>query len=319
MKNKDGWNISLNTLRLPLTFILIFLGIGLWRFWATGSIFFVFNFGYIGTAIATGIFLNDALPKKQRLWGRRIGQLLVASYMLGFLGFISRENMQLEGFFFYLLMGIFAAATLHYFIAKVVGPLALNRGWCGWACWTAMALDFLPWRKPQQGRLRYFGLMRYVHFFLSLGLVCYLWYIAGNREIHSAQSLAEVYWLAAGNALYYLVGITLAIVLKDNRAFCKYACPIPVLQKVGARFALWKMEIDHGKCTDCGICEKNCPMDIKLLTYKQASQRILSTECVLCFTCGNVCPKAAVTLTAKFDISTQEHLHYSEKEDVSRS
>ncbi len=105
--------------------------------------------------------------------------------------------------------------------------------------------------------------------------------------------MAEVYWLAVGNALYHVVGITLAAVLKDNRAFCKYVCPIPVLQKIGARFALWKMEIDPEKCTDCGLCEKNCPMNIKLLEYKQANQRILSTECVLCFTCGNVCLQSA--------------------------
>lgn len=79
MKSKDGWNISFETLRFPVLFICIFLGIGLWRFLATGAIFFVFNFGYIGTAIALGGFLNDALPKKHRLWGRRIEQLLIAS------------------------------------------------------------------------------------------------------------------------------------------------------------------------------------------------------------------------------------------------
>jgi hypothetical protein len=70
-----------------VTLVLIFLGIGIWRFVATGKIFFVFNFGYIGTAMALGSFLNDALPKKHILWGRRIAQVLVASYMLGFLGF----------------------------------------------------------------------------------------------------------------------------------------------------------------------------------------------------------------------------------------
>ncbi len=63
MKNKDGWNISFETLRIPVLLLCIFLGIGLWRFLATGKIFFLFNFGYIGTAIALGAFLNDALPK----------------------------------------------------------------------------------------------------------------------------------------------------------------------------------------------------------------------------------------------------------------
>ena len=192
MQNKDSWNISVETVKGPLTFIIIFLGIGIWRFIATGKVFFIFNFGYIGTAIALGIFLNEALPRKHILWGRRIGQILIASYMLGYLGFSLRENMQIEGFFFYLLMGTFAAATLHYFVAKVVGTFFLNRGWCGWACWTAMVLDLLPWKRPQNGRLRRLGIVQYVHFGLSLGLVLFVWFVLGKQEMYSAQSMAEV-------------------------------------------------------------------------------------------------------------------------------
>lgn len=313
MKNKHSWNISVETVKGPLTFIIIFLGIGIWRTLATGKIFFLFNFGYIGAAIASGIFLNDALPKKHILWGRRIGQILVASYMLGYLGFMNRENMQIEGFFFYLLMGMFAGATLHYFVAKVAGTFFLNRGWCGWACWTAMVLDILPWKRPRDGRLRHLGLVRYVHFVLSLGLVLFIWFVRGEREIYATQSMSELYWLAVGNALYYVVGIALAAVLKDNRAFCKYVCPIPVLQKIGARFAVWKMEIDPESCTDCGVCEKQCPMDIRLLEYKNAGQRTLSTECILCHTCANVCPKSAVKLTSGFDMVRVEHLNYRDE------
>jgi ferredoxin-type protein NapH len=311
MKNENGWDISFKTLRFPLLFLLIFIGIGIWRSVAVGHIFYLLNFGYIGTAIAVGSFLNDALPQKHRLWGRRIAQVLVASYILGYLGFVNRENMQIEGFFFYLLMGVFAGATLHYFIAKVVGTFILNRGWCGWACWTAMILDLLPWRIPQSGRLRHLGVIRYVHFALSLGLVLFVWYVLGERDLFARESMAELTWLAGGNALYYVVGITLAAVLKDNRAFCKYVCPVPVLQKIGARFALWRMKIDPDTCIDCGLCEKHCPMDIKLLDYKEAGQRILSTECIFCDTCANVCPTSAISMSMnQFDVVREEHLRY---------
>jgi polyferredoxin len=289
------------------------LGIGIWRSVAVGHIFYLLNFGYIGTAIAVGSFLNDALPRKHRQWGRRIAQLLVASYMLGFLGFVNRENMQIEGFFFYLLAGVFAGATLHYFVAKVVGTFLFNRGWCGWACWTAMVLDLLPWRKPR-GRLRRLGVIRYIHFALSLSLVLFVWYVLGRREVLAQQTMAELAWLAVGNALYYVVGIALAVVLKDNRAFCKYVCPIPVLQKIGARFALLRMKIDADKCTDCGLCQANCPMDIKLLDYKEAGQRVLSTECIYCNTCANVCPESAISTSInQFDIVREEHLRYRDE------
>lgn len=46
--------------------------------------------------------------------------------------------MQIEGFWYYLFTGVFEAATIHYAVAKIFGPLIFGRGWCGYACWTAM-------------------------------------------------------------------------------------------------------------------------------------------------------------------------------------
>lgn len=72
--------------------------------------------------------------------------------MLPYLGVISRENMQIEGFWYYLFLGVFEAATIHYAVAKIFDPLLFGRGWCGYACWTAMVLDFLPYQQPQKPR-----------------------------------------------------------------------------------------------------------------------------------------------------------------------
>ena len=310
MKNENTWDISFKTMKSSLIIFSIFLAIGLWID-LTRNIGYLANFVYIGGVIAVGGFMGEALPRKHRTWGRRITQIFIALYLLGFMGVAFKENMQIEGFFFYLLMGIFGGATMHYFVAKVVGTLVVNRGWCGWACWTTMVLDLLPWRKPQNGRLHGWGAMRYVHFALSLGLVLFVWYRLGQQDLFAKKQMVELYWMAVGNALYYITGIGLAVALKDNRAFCKYICPIPVLQKIGARFALWRMKIDPAKYTDCGVCEKNCPMDIRLLEYKNAVKRILSTECILCQTCMNVCPKSAIISSInQFDIVKGERLRY---------
>jgi ferredoxin-type protein NapH len=64
------------------------------------------------------------------------------------------------------------------------------------------------------------------------------------------------------------VSIEQAFGFANNRAFCKYVCPVPVLQKITSRFSLLKVKIDPAKCVDCGMCEKVCPMDVKLLEYK---------------------------------------------------
>jgi len=295
-----------------LVFFAVFLGIGIWRWYATGQIFFILNFGYIGLIVLVGYTLSNILPRKKKPFGRKFTQMLIGLYLLGFVSFLGRENMQIEGFFFYLFVGVLYGPTLHYLIAKIAGPLLFGRGWCGWACWTTMVLDFLPWQRPKNGRMKYLGLLRYIHFAIAFGLVYFLYFMK-EYDIPKSSS-AEFYWLAIGNLLYYASSIMLAVVLEDNRAFCKYLCPIPAIMKVGSRFSLMKQEIDSELCVDCGTCEKTCPMNIKLLDYLKEKKRVLSTECVLCNTCVYVCPEEAIKTTAGFDFGLKEYVEMKEEE-----
>lgn len=305
---KEKLNFSIKNLIAPSVFLILFWGLAIILAVKTGILFYLFNFGYIGTSVAIGIFLILTLPKKYKAWGRRTSQILVGCYMLFFLGFFGRENMQIEGFFMLLLAGVFYAAVMHYLIAKIIGPLIFGRAWCSYACWTTMVLDLLPFKVPQSGRVRYAGIIRYVYFFLSLGLVLFVWYILKNPP--ASQSLEEMYWFIGGNILFYITGIILAYRLRDNRAFCKYVCPIPVLQKITSRFSLLKIKIDSELCIDCGRCEKICPMNVKLLDYKNRNKRVLATECIWCSACTYECPKGAISSTIGLDAGGKEHLNY---------
>jgi polyferredoxin len=272
-----------------------------------GNIFFLFNFGYIGTAIGFGIGLYVLLPRNMKPTGRRVAQLLVGIYMLVFLGLINRENMQIEGFFFYLLAGVFGGSVIHYLVAKVAGPILYGRGYCGWACWTAMVLDFLPYKRNKRGRIAAkWESLRYVHFAMSLSLVLVLWFLFQYRAIPVGQ--AALVWLVAGNALYFGSAIVLALVLEDNRAFCKYLCPITLILKVTSRFAFLKIEGDKEKCKQCGACNKACPMDINIMEYVNNGERVLSTECIFCMTCTTVCPDGILEDTFRVDIGGKEHI-----------
>lgn len=306
MKTEDVFDFT--KMRRPLIVMIIFWGIAIVVWQTTGKIFFLYNFAYIGIALGVGMGIYAALPKRQKLWGRRLAQFLIGTYMLVFLGLFQHENMQLEGFFFYLLAGFFAGSVIHYLVAKIAGPLVFNRGWCGWACWTAMVLDLLPYKRNKRGRVNAkWGYLRYFHFALSLGLVLVLWWGLNLRP--QEQSMTELYWLLGGNILYYAVGIVLAYVLQDNRAFCKYVCPIPTLQKITSRFALAKIVGDAEKCNDCRACNKMCPMDIRVSEYVLDKQRVLSTECILCFECINVCVPGALNTSFGFDFGNRELLN----------
>ena len=64
---------------------------------------------------------------------------------------ISSENVQIDGFWYYLLLGVFEAADVNCAMAKIFGPLLFGRGWCGYACWTAMVMDISS-RRSREGK-----------------------------------------------------------------------------------------------------------------------------------------------------------------------
>jgi polyferredoxin len=115
-------------------------------------------------------------------------------------------------------------------------------------------------------------------------------------------------WYIAGNLLYYLVGIGLAYALQDNRAFCKYVCPVSVPLKITTRFSLLKIGGVAENCNNCRACEKMCPMDIRIPDYILNGQRVLSTECSQCQTCITVCSKDALKLSFGFDLGGKDLL-----------
>ena len=267
---------------LPIIFLVIFETVAVTLWLTKNNLFYLLNFSCIGISISLGIFLFTRKNKH----ARRVTQLLVGTYMLIYLGLISGENMQIEGFWYYLFTGVFEAATIHYAVAKIFGPLIFGRGWCGFACWTAMILDFLPYKTPNKPRKK-IGWIRYITFAVSLIFVTALFLAkAGNIE-------RIMFWaFIIGNVLYYAFGIVLAFLFKDNRAFCKYICPITVFLKPMSYFSLIRIKCDTKKCVSCGKCSKVCPMDVDVTDNSR--KRKNGTECILCMECVKHCPKDAL-------------------------
>lgn len=267
---------------LPVALWLLFESIAVTLWLTKQNLFYLFNFTYIGTSLAIGTILLQFRYKH----ARQAAQLLVGTYMLVYLGLICNENMQIEGFWYYLFTGVFEAATIHYAVAKIFGPLVFGRGWCGYACWTAMILDLLPYKAPQQPRKKW-GFIRYITFALSFVFVSALFLAQVN---HMERIMFWAFLI--GNVLYYIVGIVLAFALKDNRAFCKYICPITVFLKPMSYFSLLRIRCDESKCVSCGKCKKVCPMNVDMTDNSRKREN--ATECILCFECTKACPKGAL-------------------------
>jgi len=318
---------------LMILSLIVFYSIAFGFWLGFHQVFYLYNFLIIGSSCALGLGLWPVLPKRRRHLARKLCQALLGGYMflglgLGFVyvgfGMIQPENMQMEGFWFLLLAGVFAASVMHYAISKISGPFFFGRVWCGWGCWTAGVLDLLPWQRSP-GRRPGWGLARYAMAGVSAGLVFLLVFAfhytaratSGIVDLSGTHSLARVYqnlldipefwWFVGGNVVYYAAGIGLAAALRDNRAFCKYLCPVTALLKVGARFSLLRIKA-RGACSGCGACDAACPMDVRISEYVRAGRRVTSTECILCMTCVTTCASNALGASFGFDIGRRERL-----------
>ncbi len=132
---------------------------------------FLLIFTWIGAWISIGIFISVNYKKQKKDFGRRLSILMISPVFLIFLGVYQRENLQLEETVFYIalfvLSGIFTRVLIHYAIAKILGPFIWGRGFCGWACWTAAILEWLPIKENNKIPVKY-TYLRYPFLIISI-------------------------------------------------------------------------------------------------------------------------------------------------------
>lgn len=264
-------------------------------------------FAWIGACVSIGIYASDRYKGREKQTGRKIAILLMSPVFLLFLGMMQRENLQLEETVFYLAYfsagGIFTRVLIHYAIAKVGGPLIFGRGFCGWACWTAAFLEWLPIRGNEPIPVKY-QFIRYPVFIISLAvpfIMIQVGYDYISQHIYDTPGrflthykYHQLLFFLIGNGLYYAAAFPLAFIFRKKRAFCKIACPVSLVMKIPARYSIIKKTPTGEECTQCGACNRNCPMDVDVMGYISNGRRVESTECILCNTCVHVCPADAV-------------------------
>lgn len=254
---------------------------------------FLVIFPWIGFSISTGIFIQQPLPAARKNLGRRVALLMILPMLLFFVPIVNHENFQLEGVLLLILAGFLGKGVIHLAVAKVFGPLIWGRGFCGWACWTAAVLEWLPIKKAGSlpkplKNLRFVSLA--ISVLLPVVLIFFLNYDVWHRYLYKKEML----WMFTGNAIYYALAVPLAFILGDRRAFCKIVCPVSLVMKVPARASIIKIGPSGQECTECGACNKRCPMDIDVMSYIRQGKKVTSTECILCDECRFTCPTKAI-------------------------
>lgn len=314
MKNKAGFLAYVATPVMTLVMYAIASTVFIVLFKDTATVSF---FVILAVIYTINMSLFAVLRGRGKTIVRMVNLFLLTILLFGMASVLGRQNLQLEGLFFYALTGTFGGVIVHYSVGKILGPILSGRTWCSWGCWTAFILDLMPfkqskgWKSGNKKKLKY---LKYVHFLSSLVLIAVLIFVMNysiidpNQNPEQPGTIAALNWFLVGNAIYYIWGIAMAVIFKDNRAFCKYLCPVSVTLKGANLISLLRIKGDNNKCTDCGICSKNCSFDIDIPAYNKNDTRVLSTECTMCMKCISVCPEAALKSSVGLDVVKKELL-----------
>ena len=69
------------------------------------------------------------------------------------------------------------------------------------------------------------------------------------------------------------------------RLFCRFICPLGALYGLFNGISLFGVKVEKSKCTDCGLCQSKCKVDIR---------HVGDQECISCGECVEVCPTKAI-------------------------
>lgn len=136
--------------------------------------------------------------------------------------------------------------------------------------------------------LSYFSLSEYIFVFFP-NLV---------KEILQRGNLVPLFtnFLVFFISIFYLILIVISVWYP--RVYCRYFCPFAALSSVINNYSFLKLSRSPVRCvgrTECGICEKECPKQIRILD-EPFEFFTGKGECNFCLRCKESCPYNAIEI-----------------------
>jgi polyferredoxin len=166
-----------------------------------------------------------------------------------------------------------------------------GRKWCAWICPRGSFLDIFI--KPISREKKIPDFLKNLRFrmivlVILMGILS-LKLTAGYPDLNK-MGMVFIQILVITTIAAVILGI-----IFHQRAWC-YMCPVGTLAHIIGK-GKKNIEIMPERCTDCGLCEKNCPMQVKPNAYK--SKKVLdNADCTKCGVCISVCPEKALKKSA---------------------
>ncbi len=258
---------------------------------------------------------DNANISERKLWYPRIPYivyLLAAVLVCGFVLGKSPNPMEGTVKVFKSMVGLYPSMTskLLALVFFVVLAIIGNKLICGWAC-PFGAMQELGYSLPILRKMKRWKAPFWLTNTIRGGLFCvvllFLFGIVGGRKgfviYHYLNpfnlfNLDFDHWLIL---VTVIVSLTLAFFI--YRPFCHLICPFGFVSWIAERFSLTRVNIDHEKCTNCGLCIKACPTQA---AKGRVLDKLFGADCFSCARCLNVCPQDAIQYGSVFSKTSCE-------------
>lgn len=195
-------------------------------------------------------------------------------------------------------------------IAVLGVALVAGRAFCGWLCPLGGVQDGLAWvARRLSGEKRHIRgkksparlplrlppaadrVMRNAKY-LILAAILLASTAAVYPPLHDLCPVRALFGFQLTTPLLWSVLITFLVTsLLVERFWCKYLCPLGAALAVFNRFAPLRIVSDPERCTHCGRCDVECPMDIV-----EAHANTADPECIRCLECVETCARKETVL-----------------------
>lgn len=246
--------------------------------------------------------------KHRRIWYPRIPYIVSLIFSVVVAGFLlGKSPNPMEGVVkvFKSMVGLYpdpfvkVIAFAFFIILAVIG----NKMICGWAC-PFGALQELVYSLPILRRIKQkklpFILTNTIRAGLFLTMLLLLFGIIGGRKGFVIYHYINPFNLFNLDFESLSILITVIIALGGSflvyRPFCQTICPFGFISWITERLSIFRVRIDNIKCTQCGVCVKECPLEA---AKGRVEGKKMPADCFSCARCLNVCSVDAIKYSFK--------------------
>ncbi len=191
------------------------------------------------------------------------------------------------------------------FALMFISSIFFGRAYCGFLCPASGMQEATERFRHRKAKTGWGNIVRWIVWITWLGFMIVLFIQAGGGKkadfLYSTPRVISI--MDPVIIIVYMAVVLLVFVMTmiwGQRAFCKYLCwmgPFMIigdklrrLIKVPGLYLTPKKE----RCIKCGICTKECPMDIDVQAMVM-NENMQNSECIMCLNCADICPKGVIS------------------------